>query len=747
MDATTSDSITSGGQQAGPGFNPLSMAQEAYQASTDFFDASIRKQIEAAMRQFQGVHPAGSKYHSEAYKGRSKLFRPKTRATIRKNEAVGAEALFATTDRVVVAAEDDGNDMQRAAADLMKRLVDYRLEKSIPWFLLSMGSYQEAQSVGVVASYQFWEYDEEAGVDRPQVELLPPENLRIDAGASWLDPINTSPYVIRLIPMYVKDVKGRMREADPRTGQAKWKTLDDSQILAAMSTGGDTTRQVRERGRTDSKEQSHAVRDFSIVWVHQNVVKIGKKDMVWYTLGTHALLSDPVPIAELWWHGKRPFVMGIAVIEAHKIYADGVGGLTKDVQAEINEVANQRIDNVKFAMNKRYFVQRNKQVDLRSLTKNMPGSVTLMNDIEKDVKVVETRDVTASAYQEQDRLNLDFDEVAGAFSPASVQSNRKLNETVGGMKLLDANTNQVGAYQLRTWTETWAEPVLRQIALLEAYYETDEVILKIAGARAKLTEKYNIREITDELMKQDVSLRIDIGFGPTSPQDMVKNFLAAMRELRELLADGILTAHGLNVGEVIKELFGKLGYRDGSRFFGDEDPGLAAAKAMIQDLQQQLEQKVSPQLVEAQVRKLDAEIENLASKNWDVRMSAMEKAVRALFASHQTAQMLATVPAMAPAADAIADAAAVMSGNEPTAGPITPTPAAPLPGFTQDEVVDPRTGVKFTPGAMPADTTPSTPANPAIPPSAGQPDAPGAPNPASPGTGAAGGIETMRSDS
>ena len=86
---------------------------------------------------------------------------------------------------------------------------------------------------------------------------------------------------------------------------------------------------------------------------------------------------------------------------------------------------------VKFAMNKRYFVKRGKRVDLRSLVRNIPSSVTLMDDPEKDVQVQETQDVTSSAYAEQDRLNLDFDDVAGVFSGSSAQSKRNLNETVG----------------------------------------------------------------------------------------------------------------------------------------------------------------------------------------------------------------------------------------------------------------------------------------------------------------------------
>ena len=98
--------------------NYLALAREAYSTSTTFFDSSIRPQIEAAIRQFQGVHPNGSKYHSETYKHKSRLFRPKTRAMVRKNEAVAAEAFFSTQDVVSVSAQDDSDKMQQASAEV-----------------------------------------------------------------------------------------------------------------------------------------------------------------------------------------------------------------------------------------------------------------------------------------------------------------------------------------------------------------------------------------------------------------------------------------------------------------------------------------------------------------------------------------------------------------------------------------------------------------------------------------------------
>lgn len=698
---------------------PLSMAREAYTTSTTYFDSSIRKQIEANLRQFQGVHPAGSKYHSDTYKSRSRLFRPKTRSTIRKNEATAAEALFTTNDVLNIEPEDDSNQMQQVSAEILQALVNYRLKKSIPWFLTVIGAYQDAQAVGVCASYQNWVYDQVKKIDKPEITLLPVENLRIAPGSNWADPINTSPYVIRLIPMYVKDVRAKMTTVDEKTGSPKWKPLDDSQLLTAMNMYSDSTRLTRERGRTDSTDQSQGIRDFATVWVHQNIIEIDGVDQIFYTLGTLALLTDPIPLDEVYFHGKRPFVMGCCILETHKIYPGGVGEITKDTQSEINEIANLRIDNVKFAMNKRYFVKRSKQVDIRSLTRNVPGSVTMLTDID-DVKVQETSDVTASSYQEQDRLNNDFDDVAGAFSPSSVQTNRKLNETVGGMNILTTNANQVSNYQLRTFVETWVIPVLRQMVLLEQYYETDSVLLGMAGRKANLMQRFGVDQVTDDMLLQELTCNVNVGIGATNPQDQINNFMSGMTNLRNVLADGLLEKYGLDVTEVIKELFGKLGYSDGARFFKSEiDPSLQAAQQTIQQLQQTLSQKTSPELIAKQIQKLDAEIAGLAAKTKDTESDSVAKGVGAIFAAMQAGQVVATMPQVAPIADKLMEAAGYQVPNPKGVDPNFPIPdqAAAIPA--QDNAM-----------GAPGDTSPLTPANPV-----------------SPFVGANKGMDTMRSDS
>ena len=502
--------------------------------------------------------------------------------------------------------------------------------------------------------------------------------MRIDPAACWLDPVNTSPYVIRLMPMYLGEVKRRMTTADPKTGKVRWRYVSDGELMSASKEHWDATRMTREKTRGDPKDQAQGVSDFSTVWVRQVIVEQNGTDWLYYTAGAEHLLSDPVPLEEAFFHGMRPYVMGCAVLEAHRVWPSSVPELTKDIAAEINEVTNQRLDNVKFVLNKRYFARRNSQVDTRSLTRNVPGSVSLMNDPDKDVRVIETSDVTGSSFQEQDRLNLDFDEVAGTFSNSSVASNRQLNETVGGMNLLTQGANQLSEFQLRVFTETWTEPALRQLVALERHYETDPLILSIAGRRSKLFKQMGLQTPHDALLGADVTVSVNVGMGATNPQTQVERFFFGLKSLFEVL--GPTLASQLNLEEVVKEAFGKLGYKDGMRFFlgeGEENPQIAMLMKQIEQLQQQLGAKRNPELDAAQIKKLEAETERTQAET-------VGKGVDALFSAMQGAQVVATVPGVTPVADELLKSSGWIDKNGPPLAPPYLGPAIAPPDIDQN---------------------------------------------------------------
>lgn len=596
----------------------LMSARDAYESSSTWFDASVRRTTEKAMAHFSNRHAPGSKYYSDQYKFRSKGFRPKTRATIRRNEAAAAIAFFSTQDMVSITPENQSDDAQVVSAGVLTELLNYRLTDSVPWFQTAIGAYQNAMNVGVVISRQSWEFEEEeqefpmfdeAGAamldesgghvtqtmrrtitDKPRIDLVAIENFRISPAADWTNPVGTSPFTIELIPMFIGDVKEKM-------ASGKWKHHEEGAIQGAAQNQYDSIRAARDgQKRVDGVDVTYATSDFDTVFVHLNIIRKGGKDHIFYTLGTHLMLTEPKLLEEEYPHlkrGERPYVMGNCIIETHKTYPAGSNELLFGLQENANEISNQRQDNVSLVMNKRYFAKRTANVDFKSLTRNVPGSVTLVDDINGDIRWDSPPDVTGSSYQEQDRVSLDFDELAGTFSPGSVQSNRQTGDTVGGMNLMSADANTLTEYQLRVFAETWVEPVLKQMVRMEQAYETDELVMAIAGERSKMMQKFGIDKLTDQMIQGTVNVNVNIGFGATNPQKRIEKLTMGLNTIASFAPNLI---QQMDVKEVVSEVFGALGWKSADRFFpslGEEqqNPQIQQLQQQVQQLQQVIQTK------------------------------------------------------------------------------------------------------------------------------------------------------------
>lgn len=635
----------------------LQLAKNSYTSSTTYVDANYRKKWDDALRMFQSRHPTDSKYNTETYKHRSKIFRPKTRSLVRKHEAAIAMAVFSNMDVIATAAINEDDIAQVASAAMMKEIIQYRLTKTIPWFQIVCGGMQDAMTMGVVCSYQYWKYKEKKGEktyqpivdevgnpvidefgqvqyttvqekeiieDEPCIELYPLENIRFDPGANWTDPVKSSPYLIRMIPMYVCDLKSQMENGDAETGK-KWKTLTDGQIRSAMRQENDQTRQTREQNRQDSTDTGNApITDFEIVWVHENFIRVDGGEVVFYTLGVEFMLTEPTPLKDVYFHGERPIVIGTCMIETHKSMPESPVMIAEQLQREANDIANQRMDNVKLVLNKRYIAKRGAQIDLKSIVRNVPGSVTLANDPNGDIREISFPDVTGSSYQEQDRLNVDYDELTGNFSQGSVMTNRKMGETVGGMGMISAAANQMTEYTIRTFIETWMEKVLRQLVKLEQKYETDEVILAVAASKAQLVQKYGINQVTDELLNKDLTLTVNVGMGATDPSLKIQKFVGALGAFANVAQ---MQLPNVNLEEISKEIFGLAGYRDGSRFTVQKEgqPNVEELQAQLQQLQQQLQQ--AEQFIQqnaAEVRKAEMDNQVLLEQE-NIKAAAIER--------------------------------------------------------------------------------------------------------------------------
>ncbi len=579
------DAIEQSQGDAKRGPNWTKRMQDSYRFSTSYVDSNYRRLWEDSIRAFNNQHPTDSKYLTESFRKRSNLFRPKTRQVIRKTEAAAAAAFFTNMDAVNVEPLNQGIKEEVISAQVMQQLLQFRLTKTVPWFHVVCGGIQDAMVQGVVAAHVHWRFVPGSD-DKPCVDILPVENLRIDPSANWMDPINTSPFVIEIIGMYWGDVQERMEAPNPKG--RRWKKYPSSVVFSSSDGADDSTRQARIGAQEDPSKQAREVSDYDIVWVHRHIHRHAGEDWEFYSLASQKFLTDPEPLIENVWHGKRPYVLGTTMLETHKAMPNSLPTVIKPLQDEANELWNQRSDNVKFVLNKAWKVKRGKNVDLSALVRNTPGRVILMDDPELDAQPIEWPDVTASAYQEQDRLDSDFNDLSGNFSPLAAQTQRTPRESTRTMQMLSAPSNLLTEYSLKTFVETFIEPILRQLVLLEQHYESDNVIMALAGEKAKVFEKFGVNDMTDVMLDKELTIKCNVGMGSTDSNTKLQRFIYACMSLAQIAK---LMPPGLDLKEVAKEMFGLSGYQDGTRFMIDGvDPMTAKLMQQNQQMMKMLQQ-------------------------------------------------------------------------------------------------------------------------------------------------------------
>jgi hypothetical protein len=561
--------------------------KDAMRFSTTYLDSNYRQKWDDSLRAFNNQHPGDSKYNSENFRKRSHLFVPVTRTVIRKNEAAACKAFFSNHDVSDIRATNQANAKQVLSAAIMKELIQWRCTHTIPWFHVIIGGIQDAQKQGACIAHVHWEYKSRRNAngktvvskDTPCVTLFPLENFRFDPSSSWMDPINDSPYTIQLIDMYVGDIKDKMNRPDPKGRQ--WKEYSDAEIR--QENPDDSTRMARLGNQQDPSQENRDVSDYEIAWVQRHIHRWDGNDWEFWTLNNGSLLTDPELLEHTVFHGRRPYVLGLAMLETHKPLPVSVPELVKPLQDSINGLENQRNDNVLFALNKRAKVKRGANVDTIAYLRNVPGGIVSVDNME-DIEVMETPDVHASSYQEEDRKRQAFDDLVGNFNPMQLHQAGAPREAQGTVRMLQGPASEMTEYMLQTFAITFVVEVIKQLVLLEQHYETDANVLAIAGQRAKAFEKYGVDEVTDKMLDQELTTTVNVGMGSTDMMARMARFIYGLDAFAKIAAKPPV---GVNLSEVWKEIMGLSGYQDGERFSTEGNPEMQKLQQTIKGLAMQ----------------------------------------------------------------------------------------------------------------------------------------------------------------
>lgn len=580
----------------------LQIVKEAESQARMYASMANKNAWGQTLRAYHNQHAAGSKYTLPEWRGRSKLFIPKTRAAVRKDNAAVAASLFNNIDAINCVAGNESDPKQRAAAAVMQELVNYRTDRNsgkaaLPWFLVAMGARQDAVLTGVCATKQYWkqEYrktgsetidgeDKETGlpikierdvykleIDRPDMQLIPPENYVIDATADWTNPAQSAAFLIIKWPMQIEEIQNKQNApVNP------WKPISEAVLKGCVEAGRQETaaiRQDRERGH-DRLSEGTTGTTFQIIWVYETYVRVDGDDYCFFSVGDKYYLTDPKPVREVYpeQYGERPVTIGYGNLEAHRIYPMAPAESWQPLQIEANEVRNLMLDATKQNVMPISKVRRGRQVDLEQVRRRSSGSSILVQEPD-DVTWESPPPLPQGAILMQRELSIEFDDLAGQQNYGNVEQSNALGKTLGGLKLAAGAANAVQEYDIRIWIETWAAPALSQLVRLEQYYESNAKVLQLCGTRAKIFEKHGVNQITDEMMEYEIIVRVSVGLGAGDPQQRLAKFQSAAAIAAPLLMQSPEFQSGkmeLNTEAVIEEIFGAAGYKDGgARFFKD----------------------------------------------------------------------------------------------------------------------------------------------------------------------------------
>lgn len=582
----------------------LDLVQQNYESAISYQNSSLSDEWQRNLDHWNSNHYRRSAYNTTAFKGRSALFRPLSRASERSSGASAAAAFFSNKDVINVTAVNPSKKTSVIAAKWMQNILQWRLRHSLNWYLNCMGAWQNTRVYGPCISIMDWNYDEEeievevdepvTGIlrnlipgrfkkkhkkekvvvtDQPVLHLIPCENVLYDSGADWVNPVQDSPYLIILFPMFAGDVLSKMDGDKP-----EWKLLSLNQILSASREVQNTIRRAREgEQKIDSKDNQEG-NENQVVWPRLCFIRSEGVDYVFWTLGNEFMLTKPMPTVQKYKMKIRPVVQGCSIIETHQTSPSSPIKLIAPLQEHVNDISNLRMDNVRLALNKRYILRRGAVIDLEALMRSVPGGAIATDDPERDIKVIQTPDVTASSYKEQERLESESNDLFGTFLGGSVQNNRAMRETVGGMEMVKEGKSALTEFDLMTFAETYAKPVLQMLMKFIQVWETDEAIMEMAWDQTMtdLPPELRLEETGDVtkdaiqayMMENEMFLEVNVGIGATSPQKKIDTLMYPISIIGQANPDYLKK---LNWTEVYKEVMSISSQGDGSRFIQEEE--------------------------------------------------------------------------------------------------------------------------------------------------------------------------------
>jgi hypothetical protein len=486
----------------------ISIPKKRYQEAIDLVNTSYRSALEFQRPLFLNFNEYYQIYRSvreeskQNYAGRAKLFIPYVFSTIETivPRLVGEKPKVEAVPR-------EPTDIQGAKVN--SQILDYQ------WDILKMKEKlkmwtRQALIYGVGIIKLSWEFKQKGSnyIDKPCAELVDLFDYFIDPNATTID---NARYSIQRAERDLAVLKANSNYVIPTTlestvKQDEYKVMRDS-IL----------------GLTKPKEKQNKNVEVLEYWGLFDIDGKGTEEECLLVVANQTTLirCEKNPYE----HKQKPFIHLNDVQVPFTVWSIGEIEQLKSLAYELNDVRNQRMDNVTLILNRMWKVNKNADVDEEDLV-SQAGQIVHTDDM-NGIEPLTTPDVTSSAYNEETMIKQDMQLVSGVsdYSRGMGSSSNKTlaNSTATGIMLLQEAGNARFKYKLDNIEDALVRFGKQLLALNQQFMDT-ETKIRISGVNGTMWVDVNPDNIQGEY-----DIKIEAG----STQPMNKSIRRA--EARELL--------------------------------------------------------------------------------------------------------------------------------------------------------------------------------------------------------------------
>lgn len=247
--------------------------------------------------------------------------------------------------------------------------------------------------------------------------------------------------------------------------------------------------------------------------------KVDCRWMVSFSIEGKLHLSDPKPVDEIFYNGRQvnklPVVLGTAKLKLWENAGRGLPETVAPVEDEWIDHRNNLNDAAKLAIQGRWRVNKNSDIDIDSLL-NSPVFYGNMGEAE----LLNQEYNISGALRAADAITADFNELVPVDMGSRQVIPKGTDKTLGALQLAMGASNDKLSVSLLVRNITFLRPLLFIIAQMEIAWETDETVLRLAGGKVRSEQNgqqqpFQVPQVGDEVdfRKLDVPFQIQINAG------------------------------------------------------------------------------------------------------------------------------------------------------------------------------------------------------------------------------------------